>query len=65
MAPLGVGFVRECAGKPGLFREALTVEKKLAASLADKAGFEPAVVIPRPVHRWPWKYRLPPIFAMP
>jgi hypothetical protein len=27
MAPLEVGFERECAGKPGLSREALTVEK--------------------------------------
>jgi hypothetical protein len=42
---LGVGFERECAGKPGIFGEPLTVEKKLSASLADRAGFEPAVAV--------------------
>jgi hypothetical protein len=34
MAPLGVGFERNCDGKTGHFLEALTVEKKFAASLA-------------------------------
>jgi hypothetical protein len=37
MAPLAVDFERKCARKPGPFREALTVEKKLAASLAVEA----------------------------
>jgi hypothetical protein len=45
MAPLGVGFERNCDGKTGHFFEALTVEKKFAASLADRAGFEPAVAV--------------------
>ena len=45
IAPLGVGFWRNVPVIRGLFREALTVEKKLAGSLADRAGFEPAVAV--------------------
>jgi hypothetical protein len=45
MAPLGVGFERKCAGEPDHFCEALTVEKKFAASLAEQQGFETAVAV--------------------
>jgi len=37
--------MRKGTGNLGLFREPLTVEKKLAASLAEQQGFEPAVAV--------------------
>jgi hypothetical protein len=45
MALLGVDFARKCARKPGPSCEPLTVEKRLAASLAESIGFEPAVAL--------------------
>jgi hypothetical protein len=48
MAPLEVSLERNCADKPGYFYEALTREKKFAASLAVGAAHrEPfSMVIP-------------------
>jgi hypothetical protein len=41
MKPLGVDFERKCAVKPGPFYEVLTLEKKLAALLAESKDSNP------------------------
>lgn len=45
MALFGVGSERKGAGKLGPSCEALTMEKKFAASLAERTAFEPEVAI--------------------
>jgi hypothetical protein len=59
MAALGVGFARKRADGSGFFRQGPTMEKKFAASLADRAGFEPMVVVSQP-----WNGSAGAMFAM-